>query len=207
MVLCTVFSLFSFISRTALYAFVLVLPVTLILIRKSARYLVVFTLLLALFFSPFLSTLQEASRRMFAFQNLDADSSARERNILFEEGISAIKQNWFIGDYVGQLRYGSLGAYIHNYLSLWRQFGFIPFFSFIILLGYLLTQSIRCFSKAQSYIRYPSENAFLIMGGCFCLVEILAARSYNSPFIWFFIGMAVKLTGQNVPRAAINSAS
>ena len=58
-----------------------------------------------------------------------------DRAILFQKGLLAIKEYWFIGDFMGDVRdNGHTGGYIHNGLSLWRQYGIIPFILLLLLL-------------------------------------------------------------------------
>ena len=66
-------------------------------------------------------------------------SSLAARNLFLERGIQDIRRSPILGDYGAQMRgpgwdpglgwvgrFG-LGAYIHNVLSVWQQFGLIPF--------------------------------------------------------------------------------
>ena len=114
--LCSVIALLSFNSRH-LYAFIFVLPLVIPLTKKSWKYWVITIAALVPVFSSFFDLLEYANRRMLAILYLSSDQSMITRNILLEKGILGIQKNWFIGDYAGQLRYGSLGSYIHNYLS------------------------------------------------------------------------------------------
>jgi len=195
---CIVYSstvcLFSFISRTALYSFILVVPIVVYFTKKSIKYYFIFILIsIFLFSTEHYDYINELNSRMFAFQNLDKDRSVITRSYLLKEGLSGIERKWFIGDYLGQLRYGNLGSYIHNYLSLWRQFGLIPFVCFCFLLLYSTTKAWKIYFKLKKENVISPEIFFLITGGAFCLIEILFARSYTSPYIWFFIGMSINL--------------
>lgn len=193
-VLFSTVCLFSFISRTSMYAFILVVPIIAFFTKKSMKYYwVLLVLIFAMLSADIFVFIQESSSRMFAFQNLEKDASIMARNYLFKEGLSGIKQNWFLGDYLGQLRYGSLGSYIHNYLSLWRQFGLIPFVCFCFLILFSTMKAWKVYWKSKKDKMISPEFFFLIVGGAFCLIEIVAARSYISPYIWFFIGMSFNL--------------
>ncbi len=193
-VLLSAVCLFSFISRTSMYAFILVIPLIIFLTRKSLKYLAIIMLLFFIIFpSDIFDFIQKSSSRMFAFRNIEEDTSIIVRNYLFREGVSGIKQNWFFGDYSGQLRYSHLGSYMHNYLSLWRQFGIIPFACFCILLVFSTLKAWKILWKSKKNNVIAPEIFFLIVGGAFCLIEIIAARSYVSPYIWFFIGMSANL--------------
>lgn len=187
----TVISLFLFITRTSLYAFILVTPLIIFFTKKSLRYyLLLFVSVPFIYSSEFFANIKVISLRMFAFENINNDPSLISRNYLYNQGILAIKQNWVIGDYSGQLRISHLGAYIHNYLSLWRQFGLFPFISFCILTFFYICKSWYIFKSFKKNKVILPEDFFLIVGGFYCLIEIIAARSYTAPYIWLFIGMA-----------------
>ena len=76
--------------------------------------------------------------------------------------------------------YGSAGTYIHNYLSLFRQFGIIPFIAFISILFY---------SYSRLSLQWIKNNNLkinlLFYYTSFIIIEILFARSFMHPFIWF----------------------
>ncbi len=161
-------------------------------------------LLLLSFSSPFfdinIQKIERVNSRMLALQNISADGSFVIRKELQERGLKSLRENWFWGDYNGQLAYGSLGSYIHNYLSLWRQFGFIPFVCFIILV-FLLIRKIFTLNFKLCYQKktLSPEDFFLVLGSVFCVIEIAVARSFVSPYVWLFIGMSI----QNRPSVGI----
>lgn len=60
------------------------------------------------------------------------------RSEMLQTGMAGILQNPIIGHYAGQLESrGTIGSYIHNWLSVWQAFGIIPFslFTLLMLLG------------------------------------------------------------------------
>src|SRR6056297_2487183 len=111
--------------------------------------------------------LQEANARMFVFLDLEQDSSFNARQELFDKGVRAIKNHWYTGDLAGQTEYGGLGSYIHNYLSLWRQFGLFAFMLFIILILFLIYRIFSILWKVflNSDVYLTADNTFLILGG------------------------------------------
>lgn len=192
--------LFALNSRTSLYAFILMLPVYFCLHRKSFKYflllLLTFFVLSALSGTMTLETLRSANARMFAIQNLDTDGSVILRRFMQEKGLEALGKSWFWGDYAGQLAYGNLGGYVHNYLSLWRQWGLFPFAIFLIFTTQYVVMAWRIFWGQILRRCFPISPTmvFLILGGGFCLVENIAARSYGYPYIWMFFGMSMCLS-------------
>jgi hypothetical protein len=197
--ICSVFALLTFVSRTSLYAFVLVLPLVILLTKKSLKYWIIFIVLFLLISPKFLELLAHTNRRMLAFLHLGSDQSMITRDFLFREGLLGLRKNWFLGDYAGQLRYGSLGSYIHNYLSLWRQFGLLPFLAFLSLLGFFVIKCWKLFWINIRRRKISPRAFFLIVAGGFCFIEIVTARSYTTPYIWFFLGMSLN-SGICVPR-------
>jgi hypothetical protein len=67
------------------------------------------------------------------------------RSKAFWSGIAGIQQSPFWGDYAGQFRDGANGAYIHNLLSAWRQYGIV---AFLIYAG--LCIALHCLSLHRS---------------------------------------------------------
>lgn len=186
-------ALYSFMSRASLYAFIIMTPLIIYFTKKSLKYyFLIFVLVFSILFSEIITVITETNSRMFAFQNLNEDPSVILRTSLNKKGLSGIKHNWFIGDYSGQIRYGILGSYIHNYLSLWRQFGLIPFISFCLLIYFFILKSWKITVAYRKNRLHLPDTFFLVVGGAFCLIEIIAARSYTSPYIWLFIGMTLR---------------
>lgn len=197
-VFLSVIVLFALNSRTSLYAFILVLPVYFCLNRRAFGYflllILAFLVLSTLSGIITMETIRTMNSRMFAIQALDTDASVIERRFLQEKGLEALGKNWFWGDYAGQLAYGSLGGYIHNYLSLWRQWGLFPFAILLLFTAQYVVVAWRFFWN-EALRRFPISPTmvFLILGGGFCLVEIIAARSYGTPYIWMFFAMSLYL--------------
>ena len=189
--ICSVFALLAFNSRTSLYSFVLVIPLVIILTKKSLKYWIISLILFFMAYSTIFEILEYSNKRMLAFLYLRSDSSMIARIYLLKEGFEDIRKNWFLGDYAGQLRYGSLGSYIHNYLSLWRQFGLVPFLAFLSLLFIFIMKCWKMFWINIHRRKISPREFFLIVAGSFCIIEIVAARSYVAPYIWFFLGASL----------------
>jgi len=57
------------------------------------------------------------------------------RNEVLQTGMDGVLQNPIFGHYAGQLEgRGTIGSYIHNWLSVWQAFGIIPFLLFTLLM-------------------------------------------------------------------------
>lgn len=196
-------ALFAFNSRSSLYTFLIIIPIFLLINKRSLKYTVILFCTLAILL-PLIGVnfekIESVNSRMMAIQNLADDGSFVIRKELQQRGLKDLRDNWFWGNYNGQLAYGGLGAYIHNYLSLWRQFGFIPFVCFIILV-FLLIRKIFTLNFKLCYQKktLSPEDFFLVLGSVFCVIEIAVARSFVSPYVWLFIGMSI----QNRPSVGI----
>lgn len=204
-------ALFAFQSRASWYAFILIFPLIMLFFRKSSRYFAIILVVLICFLalSGFIktSTLQTLNSRMFAIKSLDSDNSVIARKYLAQKGLEKLSRHWFFGDYLGQTEYSNLGGYIHNYLSLWRQFGLIPFIVFLLFLGDFFTYGWILLRKIISRKKnISSENYFFLLGGLFSIIECIAARSYSNPFIWLFFGMRGIKSSLIITRKAKNIA-
>ena len=194
--------LFLLRSRTSLYLFLLTLVVYGIFrYGKKALVVLVLGIIIASFtgFNDSIVQISPATQRMLFFILKKEDSSWNSRKELLSEGIKMIRKNWVWGDYAGQVRVtGSLGSYIHNYLSLWRQFGVFPFLAFLLL-------NLYCMSNCYRIYKYRSKKKITddiyITGLFFCclyfflLGEVVFSRAYVSPYIWLAFGFNTRFSG------------
>lgn len=123
--------------------------------------------------------------RFISLFNLSEDNSANARGILLESGLLDIFDNPLFGKFGGQLTspitdaWGwRWGAYIHNFLSYYRQFGIIGFvlFSFIFL--------------KSSYGLYKISNKFKVLL-MFLSVSVVVSRSYAFGYIFMIVGIYI----------------
>ena len=115
------------------------------------------------------------------------DRSANMRIEDLNRGIEDLSGNWVLGTFMGDVEnnFGDSGEYIHNYLSFWRQFGFIPF---IILCGILIYNSSYVFYRWIKYRSPDSAFNFLFYFTVFSMLLIITSRSYVFPYIWLSVG-------------------
>ena len=95
-------------------------------------------MILSLFIGDKLNIISIDNRMFGVLQGKD-DGSLNERLLQLQYGIEGIKNNIIFGEYAGQViihdsgyRSGSMGSYVHNFISYWRQFGLV-----FCLLSYL----------------------------------------------------------------------
>jgi len=179
-------------SRASFYSFFLIY--LLFLIKEYPfKYIVYlflsfFIVLIVLFISNDINI----SGRMIGIRpNGNFQDGIYERIMQFQYGINSIKENWFFGDYAGQAlvydtgyRSGHIGAYMHNWLSFWRQYGLVFFTIFTILYAYGLYYFTIKWKKSKDYI---VDIIFYL--SIFMLISLLFMRSYNNLFVWLVLGM------------------
>ena len=168
-------------SRASLYAFCLLGIVMLIRFDKRFSWLALIGCLALLVKFDFFEFVRSvANHRMFRVF-IGVDASANMRNDMLRLGIEGIRNNWFFGEYMGDvLQKSKTGNYIHNLLSYWRQFGLIPFTMFILLLLKNYTNLIYAFLNH----RLNSKLEFILFFGFYSLLLILFARSFHYSGIW-----------------------
>lgn len=183
----SIFILFISGSRTTLILFLL----SLLIIYGVSLKKLLFAFLCSLFIISdellvFVDGLEFMSEyRVLSLIKAHEDKSVIGRLILFNSGIDGIILNPIFGDFGGQIttkvidEHGNRwGAYMHNILSYYRQFGL---FVFGIILSLLF---ISCKSLINHSVKYLPIIIFLI-------VAIVFSRSYTYPYIFLLIGIAL----------------
>ncbi|MBF7071674.1 hypothetical protein [Aliarcobacter butzleri] len=124
---------------------------------------------------------------MIGISQISQDGSFNERLEQFKYGIEAIKNNWFFGQYAGQVIFhegskysAGLGSYMHNILSFYRQYGLVFFLIFSIYYLYLYLKIYLQFLKSDDE---KIETSFYF--GTLVLMYLLFFHAYDYPFIWF----------------------
>ncbi|WP_156430419.1 hypothetical protein [Vibrio tritonius] len=120
----------------------------------------------------------------------DSDTSKMGRDIINHSGMQSIISNWFIGDFGGQVdmnldgRGARWGQYIHNFFSIWRQFGFVAFVIYSSMLGFLSFFTARVIMSRKS----SQQTDLYILFAIFSIISVLMARSYIFTSIYLFMG-------------------
>lgn len=110
-----------------------------------------------------------------SFQEGFYDGSFLERQVLLIDGLRAIGDNIFFGDYAGHLINGESGKYIHNFLSYYRQFGLVFFLLYIFLI-------------INSLYRLRGDNKAIFYICIFLCIEILLFKSFTWGMEWMIFG-------------------
>jgi len=126
------------------------------------------------------------------------DASLDARSEIFRNSMESFKTHWFQGKFAAPvLDFNNFGSYIHNFLSLWHQFGLIPFlisvYLFIVLVRDVLMSVSSNLNKDP---RLGTSVIFLTILSIFLLLEIILARSYAYPYIWLCIGFLASLRSE-----------
>ncbi len=192
--LACLFLFFSF-SRAAFYLFVFWGAIHLGLsLRRfgSAVYcvsvlLLLLTLTLLGIYGTGFKNVKAVERMASLITELRTDPSFQTRQILLREGVEVLHKNWLLGNYMAEWREtGSLGGYIHNWLSFLVAYGIGPFSLFIFLTLFLLAKGYLLLRRGTG----PTPVVLLL----FAFSAIALARSYVWHFVWFSLGFVVAYT-------------
>ncbi len=195
LIIISIFCLYILGSRASLYSYLLAIIMIYFLINNRIYSLVtvVFLVLLLPFALMLADSSMIADNRMLRLIMGFEDASELARNRLLSNGLASIWANFFTGDYAGQVRdTGFIGSYIHNYLSIWRQFGFIPFAITVYLMYKLLAKILSLSEEMKSLMKKTAAkkmNYWFVITSVFLLIEIITSRSYGYPYIWLCIGL------------------
>ncbi|GFD96231.1 hypothetical protein KUL156_27080 [Alteromonas sp. KUL156] len=188
--------LFALLSRTSFYLFVFSYMCYMFLLRRKSFFLLVASLffLTSLYIIKNDIDLEELkNNRMIGFIITGSDKSLSSRDEMLDNGMIALSENWFFGDFLGEVRdnYGNTGAYMHNMLSFWRQFGFIPFITLVVL---LLKTLLKIYKES---IKGPNQYLILLLTGfIFIFGEMISARGYTFTSYWLFISAILSYNKQ-----------
>lgn len=183
-----------------LLAFVVIFR-TILKRKKFIRYFFIFLIILIIFSlnkNNYETILYENNRMLVLLENILGDASfiGRQRHMI--EGFNDILENFFIGKlFVGVLKDGQLGEYIHNIFSYWAEFGLIPF----IILFYL---NIKYSIVNIKYIfKNKEENYLLSILSLFSILVCLISRSYIYPYLW--LGLSISIYNTQINEKSKNS--
>jgi hypothetical protein len=194
LIVCGLIVLFAVNSRTTFFLFVLVMVIfvfnRLNALLKAAIIAVILILLTMGNLSNIHGSLEGIAskyegtsvHRMFRVIDLEKDSSYIARQRLLQEGWTELRQDWLFGKgYMGEAETLGKGSYIHNWLSFWYVYGFIPF---ILFCGLSIKLSLSTYTIWKKRKNDPLVN-FVTIYSAFALLSIILARSYVYTNIWF----------------------
>ena len=145
---------------------------------KSSKTLIAyvfFVLFVAVFVGSHLDDLMD-SRQLEVLDLSDSTSWAGRTHYL-NIAIIQIFDNPFLGIYGGHFEAGGAGAYAHNIISSWVEFGLIGFLMYGLLCSYCFAVSFLRFMKGGD-LAFTWGSAFLVNGVSLLLVFI------SKPVFW-----------------------
>lgn len=182
------FTLYFLMSRASLYSFVFLNFLVLMIIDKRVFWSIIFFFVASIFFINWEQFIRlNSDNRMFRLITFGNDLSQNSRQTIFKTGLDAIHNNWFFGQYMGDVIVRkNTGTYIHNIFSVWRQFGLIPFLLILINIIYIFLKFYLHSLRAKSW---NSEQQFVFILSAYCLVLFLFARSFLFSEIWIVFSL------------------
>lgn len=142
-ILCSTILLFILGGRGNLLVYILtIFCYTIFLSKRKTKifFLFFFTLIgffLFIYFQQIISFLLRLglNNRMLLIGGVEADPSQIERNQQISVGISRISEYFFVGNISDLIiANGSIGTYMHNFMSILQYYGIIPFVLYITLI-------------------------------------------------------------------------
>ena len=181
-------TLYFLMSRASLYSFVFLNFLVLMIIDKRVFWSIIFFFVASIFFINWEQFIRlNSDNRMFRLITFGNDLSQNSRQTIFKTGLDAIHNNWFFGQYMGDvIMRKNTGTYIHNIFSVWRQFGLIPFLLIFINIIYIFLKFYLHSLRAKIW---NSEQQFVFILSAYCLVLFLFARSFLFSEIWIVFSL------------------
>lgn len=129
------------------------------------------------------------------------DASLNERAILLKSGIGGIEASPILGDYLGQLRdFGGVGSYIHNGLSMWRQYGILAFAVYIYM---MIISLVVGFGSMRKVNVSPAEEVLIYLSVA-CLLGVLTTKSIFWPIPALAWGVAANVLSQSSAKKKLS---
>ncbi|HEY4192527.1 MAG TPA: O-antigen ligase family protein, partial [Mesorhizobium sp.] len=133
------------------------------------------------------------------YTNIGSSASLNERWQIMIGGIKDIMANPIFGDYGGYIRsQKDFGSYIHNALSMWHQFGIVPFILYILMTTGCLIAAVRRRIAGRDFdARWWS----LLLVSAFCCLLIVVAKSVFWPLPALAWGLQSQLSKDREQRS------
>lgn len=121
--------------------------------------------------------------RHLEINNLSNSSSWIARQQILQSNLSYLINNPILGKFGSHFEFGR-GAYIHNFLSVWQQYGIITFAMYLIL---IFTPFIHLtYQKLKYHSNSKTINAALFLAA-YSLLLVLVTKSV----FWDYLGLAI----------------
>ena len=197
--------LFLLISRAAFYTYLMVAALILFDDYRGSwrRYVFPVAYLFVCYWtliSP--GAFQTESRIATTFAgDLANSASTLSRLLILQRGLQhLLTEAWLFGDFRAHYKiFMQPGTYIHNYLSLWADYGILPFGAFVVLLvgSVLYLPRARRFAELVPSAK-PVADVYkysLVFNG----ILLVGARSHFVPYVFMSFGMLFALRAAIAP--------
>jgi hypothetical protein len=189
----SIISLFLINSRSALLGYIIAIVLLQIYSKglKPILGLSIFVLILSEIMSYLPEVMKgvEESRIGRLIYSTDTDTSLSVREEVMALGMEIIYHNPITGEHNGHLKYGE-GAYMHNILSYWAQYGFFAFSALCLLLILTVKNSYVNVKTAVQHDRI-SKIAFIYLA--YCTFGVIASKAYVYNEIYLAIGLTISI--------------
>ena len=205
--------MFLLISTAAFYAYVLVAAFILFDDYRGSwrRYLFPAVYLFICYWaliSP--GAFQTESRIAGTFTGgLAYRASTLSRLLILQRGVEhLLTESWLLGDFRAHYKiFGQPGTYIHNFLSLWADYGIFAFAAFLALLLAALIyvpRATQLADRVRSAKPAASVYKYVLL---FNVILVVGARSHFFPYVFLSFGMlfALRESAIPIPREPIAS--
>ena len=195
-------ALFFLMSRASLYTFILLNFFVLVLINHNFFWLtIVFVLSSFILIDWEFFTRINSNNRMLRLITFGNDLSQNSRNMIFESGLKSIYENWFLGQYMGDvISRKNTGTYIHNIFSIWRQFGLVTFLLLIFNIFYIY---IKFALFTVKNFKWDANQQFVFILSMYCLILFVFARSFLFAEFWLVVSLIPSYLSKN-PKTNFN---
>lgn len=199
LVIVSTMCMFLLISTAAFYAYLLVAAFILFDDYKGSwrRYVYPVAFLFVFYWSLISPEALENESRITGTLTggLAFRASTLSRLFILQRGVEHLmSESWLLGDFRAHYEiFGQPGTYIHNFLSLWADYGIFAFAAFAVL---LLASLVYVPRATQFAIRVPSAKpaaAIYKYVLLFNLILVVGARSHFFPHLFLSFGMLFAL--------------
>jgi hypothetical protein len=133
--------------------------------------------------------------QMLLIHGISEDSSTNSRLNQLAIGLRGLPEQLYFGNPSIIIRdLGSMGAYIHNFISAWQFYGVLVF----IVITFLLIRIIKYLSHAYFMKKQQNSNSFeefKILIFVYTIISILLTKVIFFQLLWFSLGLLLKKSG------------
>ncbi|MEZ2744895.1 hypothetical protein ACBQ16_06830 [Halopseudomonas bauzanensis] len=208
------FGLFVIGARTELYTFFAIIPLYVVLtmfnteVSSAGKLIFLGLVILAVIFISLMLLLAQTSfdfnMRQFAIFSLNSDASWSSRLRLDDANTQFIVNNPIAGSHGSHFLQGGAGAYIHNWTSVWQNYGLFAF------LLYVYMTAVPLIYLFFLYFVRNYRNEFVVIGICIALIVLISvsmSKSFNWEVTYFSWGLVTGLLLKRLTELRVSKAT